>query len=196
MAGAVSGKWPVCMRKQSIYWKLSADLIPMENNQLLHQLTLIFTNTNSLFKKMPAVLLLHSRSSSFSQGSGSFDKLVQRHKGRYWSNNPLDFWRGGGGMLWYNVGFLSGKKLHAAPHSHAETHVSTIKDTHSPLPQWSVWLCHHPNLLHKHTSTNTKTHSYTHTKSGQHVQAGQPKPLCPGEGVVTVCVYVCLMGSN
>lgn len=43
----------------------------------------------------------------------------------------------------------------------------------------SVWLCHHPNLLHKHT------------KSGQRVNSFEPKLLCSEEGAVTVCVCVC-----
>lgn len=41
-----------------------------------------------------------------------------------------------------------------------DTRVYNQRDTHHFYR--SVWLCHHPNLLHKHTGLNTKTHSYTH----------------------------------
>lgn len=48
------------------------------------------------------------------------------------------FVSGGGGVLCYNFSLLFQNKKnsnHAAPHSHAQTHVSTIKETHSLLPQ-------------------------------------------------------------
>lgn len=76
-----------------------------------------------------------------------------------------------------------------------DTRVYNQRDTLTPAIVVSgyatILICFINTHAYKH-----KTHSYTHRKSGQYVQAGQPKPLCPGEGVVTVWVYVCLMVSN
>ncbi len=83
----------------------------------------------------------------------------------------------------------SGKLLPHCPtfpctHTHTHTHACLQSKRHTHHYHRRVWLCHHPNLC-KNTVIRTKW--------GQPVQARQPKPLCPGDGVETVCVYVCLM---
>lgn len=63
-----------------------------------------------------------------------------------------------------------------------------------------VRLCHHPNLLHKHTRAQIQNHTVnTHTHTQNQVsmcRQGNQSLFSPGEGVVTVCVYMYLMGSN
>lgn len=87
---------------------------------------------------MPAVLLFHSRSSSTLMW---VDPLTNWHKHTKADTGAIihscieEVGEGCCVSMWVSY---SGKKTtsyHAAPHSHAQTHVSTIKETHSPLLQ-------------------------------------------------------------
>ena len=78
---------------------------------------------------------------------------------------------------------------HSALHSHSETRMSTIKETHSPLPQKCLAMPL-PNLLHTHMHEYKHKNTHTQLKSGQHVQSGHLKPLCPGERVATMSLSI------
>lgn len=166
----------------------------MEKKQLLHQIILIFTNANSLLY----VLLLHSRSRGFSHASRSLDKLAQRHKGRYWSNNPLNFWSGGGGVccvtMW--VSYSGKKKNNPVPRCPTfpctDTHVSTIRHTLTTAAEVSGYATILICVTNTHMVTNTKTHSCTHAQNQVSMcRQGSRSLFAPGRGW-WLCVSMCV----
>lgn len=142
---------------------------------------------------MPAVFLFHSRSSSFSHVSGSFDKLAQRHEGRYWSNNPLNFWRGGGGVLCYNVGLLFWKKNSTLPHIpmrrytclQSKTHT---RHSHSGVSGYAtILICFINTHGYTHKNTQLHAHKIRSACAGRATKASLPRG--GGDDCVCLCVF-------
>lgn len=148
--------------------------------------------------EMSDVLLLHSRSSSFSHVSGSLDKLAQRHKSSYWSNKPLNFQRSRGGGFVPQCGSPILEK-NSIPHCPTfpctNTRVYNQRDTLATTTGVSgyatilIWFINTHGYEHKNTQLHTQNQVSMCRQGNQSLFALR-------EGVVTVCVYVCLMGSN